>query len=160
AHDALSAIRRFNRVVTGVLAGLALLALGLGYVVIDRFWISKRFVVAQPVAGPANAATARLVAFNPPPHSIAGLPFVDISGDDEQGYFAVGLTEELLDSLSRINELQVAARTSSFSFAGEHPDIATVAHRLNVRAVLEGSVRRSGNTVRITTQLVDGVTGF
>jgi TolB-like protein/Flp pilus assembly protein TadD len=88
------------------------------------------------------------------------LPFVNMSGDKEQDYFSEGLTEELLNSLSRINELQVAARTSSFSFQGEHPDIATVAHKLNVGAVLEGSVRRSANTVRITAQLVNGVTGF
>jgi TolB-like protein/Flp pilus assembly protein TadD len=88
------------------------------------------------------------------------LPFVNMSGDKEQEYFSEGLTEELLNSLSRINELQVAARTSSFSFQGEHPDIGTVAHKLNVGAVLEGSVRRAGNTVRITAQLVNGVTGF
>ena len=88
------------------------------------------------------------------------LPFVNLSGDKEQEYFSEGLTEELLNSLSRINELQVAARTSSFSFAGEHPDIATVAHKLNVGAVLEGSVRRSAHTIRITTQLVNGISGF
>jgi tetratricopeptide (TPR) repeat protein len=65
-----------------------------------------------------------------------------------------------LNSLSRINELNVAARTSSFSFQGEHPDITTVAHKLNVAAVLEGSVRRSGNTVRVTAQLNSAITGF
>jgi tetratricopeptide (TPR) repeat protein len=70
------------------------------------------------------------------------------------------LTEELLNSLSRINELQVAARTSSFSLEREHPDIVTVAHKLNVGAVLEGSVRRSAHTVRISAQLVNGITGF
>ncbi len=88
------------------------------------------------------------------------LPFVNMSGDKEQEYFSEGLTEEVLNSLTRMNELQVAARTSSFSFQGEHPDIATVAHKLNVGAVLEGSVRRSSHTMRITTQLVSGVTGF
>jgi TolB-like protein/tetratricopeptide (TPR) repeat protein len=107
-----------------------------------------------------GAEVAPATAFNPPPHSIAVLPFVNLSGDREQEYFSDGLTEELLNSLSRINELQVAARTSSFSFQGEHPDIATVAHKLNVGAVLEGSVRRSANTVRVTAQLVNGVTGF
>jgi TolB-like protein len=60
-----------------------------------------------------------------------------MSGDASQQYFSDGLTEELLNSLTRINELQVAARTSSFSFQGEHPDIATVAHKLNVASVLE-----------------------
>jgi TolB-like protein/Flp pilus assembly protein TadD len=112
---------------------------------------------------PAAAGTktsVKSVAFTPPLHSIAVLPFVNMSGDKEQEYFSEGLTEEILNSLARLDELQVAARTSSFSFQGEHPDIATVAHRLNVGAVLEGSVRRSGNTVRIATQLVNGVTGF
>jgi TolB-like protein len=99
-------------------------------------------------------------AFNPPPHSIAVLPFVNMSGDKEQEYFSDGLTEELLNSLARINELQVAARTSSFSFKGKDTDIGTIARKLNVGAVLEGSVRRSAQTVRITAQLINAVTGF
>jgi len=93
------------------------------------FWISKHLT--------PSAAT-----FAPPPHSIAVLPFVNMSGDKEQEYFSDGLTEELLNSLAQIKDLQVAARTSSFSFR-EHPDIVTVAHKLNVASVLEGSVRRS-----------------
>jgi TolB-like protein len=83
-----------------------------------------------------------------------------MSGDKAQQYFSDGLTEELLNSLARITDLQVAARTSSFSSLGEHPDISTVAHKLNVGAVMEGSVRKSGRTIRITAQLVNGVTGF
>jgi TolB-like protein/Flp pilus assembly protein TadD len=110
------------------------------------FWISKYM-------------TPSATAFSPPPHSLAVLPFVNLSGDASQDYFSDGLTEELLNSLAQINELQVAARTSSFSFK-EHPDIATVAHKLNVGAVLEGSVRRSANTIRITAQLINAVTGF
>jgi TolB-like protein/DNA-binding winged helix-turn-helix (wHTH) protein/Flp pilus assembly protein TadD len=130
-------------------------------------WLISR--LSQERAAPANTASADravttaagpAVAFNPPPHSIAVLPFVNMSGDPNQRYFSDGLTEELLNSLTRINELQVAARTSSFSFEGEHPDIATVAHRLNVATVLEGSVRRSGNTIRVTAQLNNAVTGF
>ena len=109
---------------------------------------------------PANTPPPDAVAFAPPQHSIAVLPFVNMSGDPSQEYFSEGLTEELLNSLSRINELQVAARTSSFSFQGEHPDITTVAHKLNVASVLEGSVRRSGHTVRVTAQLNNAVTGF
>jgi TolB-like protein len=131
----------------------------LAYLVANRLVLSKRG--AEAVAVPGSAAqSAPATAFNPPPHSIAVLPFVNMSGDKAQEYFSEGLTEELLNSLSRINELQVAARTSSFSFQGEHPDIATVAHRLNVAAVLEGSVRRSTHTIRITAQLVSGITGF
>jgi TolB-like protein/Flp pilus assembly protein TadD len=88
------------------------------------------------------------------------LPFVNLSGDASQQYFSDGLTEELLNSLSRIGELQVAARTSSFSFQGEQADITTVAHKLNVASVLEGSVRRSGHTIRVTAQLDNAVTGY
>ena len=107
-----------------------------------------------------HATASTVLPFSPPPHSLAVLPFVNMSGDKQQEYFSEGLTEELLNSLARVNELQVAARTSSFSFQGQHPDIITVAHRLNVGSVLEGSVRRSAHTVRITAQLVNGVTGF
>jgi TolB-like protein/DNA-binding winged helix-turn-helix (wHTH) protein/cytochrome c-type biogenesis protein CcmH/NrfG len=130
-------------------------------------WLMSR--LNEERAAPAIAAvsdravspvTRPAVPFDPPAHSIAVLPFVNMSGDPSQQYFSDGLTEELLNSLTRINELQVAARTSSFSFQGEHPDIATVAHKLNVASVLEGSVRRSGNTIRVTAQLNNAVTGF
>jgi TolB-like protein/tetratricopeptide (TPR) repeat protein len=124
--------------------------------------MSKHPVHSQPATSAQQAtssAGAAPAAFAPPPHSIAVLPFVNLSGDKGQEYFSDGLTEELLNSLAEINELQVAARTSSFSFK-EHPDIATVAHKLNVGTVLEGSVRRSGHTVRITAQLINAVTGF
>ena len=142
-----------------LLATIAALVLALSYLAANRLMLSKRGAEVGAAAAPA-AQSAPATAFNPPPHSIAVLPFVNLSGDKEQEYFSEGLTEELLNSLSRINELQVAARTSSFSFQGEHPDIATVAHKLNVGAILEGSVRRSANTVRITAQLVNGVSGF
>ena len=134
-----------------------LIAAALVYLLVNKPWISK----PAPPAATSNAKSspAVLAAFNPPPHSVAVLPFVNLSGDKEQEYFSDGLTEELLNSLAKIEELQVAARTSSFTFR-EHPDIVTVAHKLNVGAVLEGSVRRSGNTVRVTTQLINAVTGF
>ena len=85
---------------------------------------------------------------------------MDLSGDKEQEYFSDGLTEELLNSLAAINELQVAARTSAFSFKGKDNDIGMIARKLNVGAVLEGSVRRSEHTIRITAQLINAVTGF
>jgi TolB-like protein/Tfp pilus assembly protein PilF len=100
------------------------------------------------------------IAFNPPAHSIAVLPFVNMSGDPKEDYFSDGISEELLNALSRLNDLQVVARTSSFSFKGKDVDVATIARKLNVGAVLEGSVRRAGNTVRITAQLINTVTGF
>ena len=110
-------------------------------------------------ASAASVMSAAPAAFAPPPHSIAVLPFVNLSGDKEQEYFSDGLTEELLHSLTQINDLQVAARASSFSFK-ERPNIVTVGHQLNVAAVLEGSVRRSAHTVRVTAQLINAVTGF
>jgi TolB-like protein/DNA-binding winged helix-turn-helix (wHTH) protein/Flp pilus assembly protein TadD len=137
-------------------------ALGFTLLALAGWLINSWFRMEAPShpAPPANLAPAGAVAFAPPPHSIAVLPFVNIGDDKEQAYFSEGLTEELLNSLSRIKELQVAARTSSFSFQGEHPDIATVARKLNVASVLEGSVRRSGHTVRVTAQLNNAVTGF
>jgi TolB-like protein/DNA-binding winged helix-turn-helix (wHTH) protein/Tfp pilus assembly protein PilF len=144
---------------------VTVVAMACAYVIFDRVWIPKRFTATQPAASaaqhtaqPATATSA--VAFAPPPHSIAVLPFVNISGNKDQEYFSDGLTEEILSSLARINELQVAARTSSFYFKGEHADLPTIAHRLNVASVLEGSVRRAGNTIRISVQLNDAVTGF
>ena len=150
--------RRSKPVLLAIVAVVVFAALA--YLVADRFWVSRH--PGTSVGDTVSRATAEpaAAAFNPPPHSIAVLPFVNLSGDKEQEYFSDGLTEELLNSLAEINELQVAARTSSFSFQGEHPDIATVAHKLNVGAVLEGSVRRSAHTVRITAQLINAVTGF
>jgi TolB-like protein/tetratricopeptide (TPR) repeat protein len=139
-----------------LLAVVALIILGaLTYFVVNKFWIAKH--ATTDTAARAGAAPT---AFNPPPHSIAVLPFVNLSGDKDQEYFSDGLTEELLNSLAEINELQVAARTSSFYFKGKDVDLGTVAQKLNVGAVLEGSVRRSANTVRITAQLINAVTGF
>jgi TolB-like protein/Tfp pilus assembly protein PilF len=100
----------------------------------------------QQQSTPAPAATTD--------NSIAVLPFADMSQGKDQEYFSDGLAEELLNLLAQIPELRVTARTSSFSFKGKDVDIAAIAKALNVAHVLEGSVRRSGNTVRITAQLV------
>jgi TolB-like protein/cytochrome c-type biogenesis protein CcmH/NrfG len=87
-------------------------------------------------------------------HSIAVLPFVDMSQSKDQEYFSDGLSEELLNLLAQVPQLRVIARTSSFSFKGKEVDVATIAKALNVANVLEGSVRKSGNTLRITAQLI------
>ena len=87
-------------------------------------------------------------------HSIAVLPFVNMSSDKEQEYFSDGITEELLNLLAKIPQLQVTARTSSFSFKGKNTAIPEIARTLHVAHVLEGSVRKSGNSVRITAQLI------
>lgn len=92
--------------------------------------------------------------------SIAVLPFVNMSSDPEQEYFSDGLTEELLNVLAQIPELRVAARTSSFSFKGKNVPVDSVGRALNVAHVLEGSVRKSGDRVRITAQLIDARKGF
>ncbi|MDH3902866.1 MAG: hypothetical protein OES90_06560, partial [Xanthomonadales bacterium] len=92
--------------------------------------------------------------------SIAVLPFVNMSSDPEQEYFSDGLSEELLNLLVKIPELHVAARTSSFSFKGQSIEIPEIASRLNVDHVLEGSVRKSGNQLRITAQLIQADNGY
>jgi TolB-like protein len=149
-------VRASRRSKPFLLAAVALVVLvALAYFVANKFWIAKHATPETP-ARPGAAPTA----FNPPPHSIAVLPFVNMSGDKDQEYFSDGLTEELLNSLAEINELQVAARTSAFSFKGKDTDIGTIARKLNVGAVLEGSVRRSEHTIRITAQLINAVTGF
>lgn len=91
--------------------------------------------------------------------SIAVLPFENMSGDPEQDYFADGLVEDIITALSRFKSLFVIARNSSFSYKGKSPDVRKVGHELGVRYVLEGSVRKSANRVRITGQLVDSLTG-
>lgn len=89
--------------------------------------------------------------------SIAVLPFVNISGDADDEYFSDGLSEELLNLLARLSALRVCSRTSSFALKGKNVDMPTIASQLGVRHVLEGSVRRAGERVRITAQLVDAV---
>jgi len=102
--------------------------------------------------------TPELQAIDADPRSIAVLPFVNMSGDEDNIYFSHGITEELLNVLARIPDLKVSSRTSSFHFAGTDIPIMTIAARLGVRHVLEGSVRRSNNLVRITAQLIDAKT--
>ena len=92
--------------------------------------------------------------------SIAVLPFVNMSGDPDNEYFSDGLTEELLNSLVRIGGLKVTARTSPFAFKGQKQDLREIGRLLNVANVLEGSVRKAGNRVRITAQLVKASDGY
>jgi serine/threonine-protein kinase len=136
---------------------------GFIYLLADKFWFSRHH--EQPVASslaaePPAASSPSRVEAPAPPHSIAVLPFVNMSGDPKEDYFSDGLSEELLNSLAAIPELKVAARTSSFSFKGKNADVADIARKLNVGAVLEGSVRKDGNEVRITAQLINASTGY
>ena len=91
--------------------------------------------------------------------SIAVLPFQNMSGDPEQEYFADGMVEDIITALSRFKSLFVIARNSSFTYKGKAVDIKQVGRELGVRYVLEGSVRKAGGRVRITSQLIDATTG-
>ena len=124
------------------------LVLAVSYFAIDKFFLSDRRDAAQDT--PAADLTA----------SIAVLPFVNMSDDASNEYFSEGLSEELLNLLAKIPELRVAARTSSFSFKDQALEISDIARRLNVAYVLEGSVRRSGDQVRITAQLIKADDGY
>ena len=124
---------------------------------IDRFETGSMLVAA--LAEP-DAPTASDKAAAPPDKSIAVLPFANLSADPENEFFADGITEEILNALSQIAELRVAGRTSAFSFKGKQQDLRAIGEQLNVRTVLEGSVRRSGKRVRITAQLIDVTDGY
>ncbi len=92
--------------------------------------------------------------------SIAVLPFLNMSNDAENEYFSDGVSEEILNALAKIEAIKVTARTSSFSFKGKNVDVREIARQLNVAHILEGSVRKTGNRVRITAQLVSGIDGY
>jgi TolB-like protein len=107
----------------------------------------------------AGVAVVGQSAALPDKPSIAVLPFTNMSGDPEQDYFADGMVEDIITALSRFKELFVIARNSSFTYKGRAVDVKQVGHELGVRYVLEGSVRKAANRVRITGQLVDTATG-
>jgi TolB-like protein len=135
------------------LAGMALVALiagGLAYLIFDRPHLPKQPAADHPVPAMAPAPAAPAV----PEKSVAVLPFVDMSEKKDQEYFADGLSEELIDHLAHTHNLKVIARTSSFQFKGRNEDVRTIGQRLGVANLLEGSVRTSGKTVRVTAQLI------
>ncbi|HZP20309.1 MAG TPA: adenylate/guanylate cyclase domain-containing protein [Bauldia sp.] len=113
---------------------------------------------SEVVPPPAPRAGEPAAAANEQP-SIAVLPFNNMSGDPEQEYFSDGITEDIITDLSKVGGLLVIARNSSFAYKGKSPDIRTVGRELGVRAVLEGSIRRAGNRVRITAQLISAANG-
>jgi adenylate cyclase len=115
----------------------------------------RRTIAPQPAAPPSSppGAAARTAE-----KSIAVLPFPDMSAERDQEHFCDGLTEELLNVLTSIPGLRVASRTSCFAFKGKDTDLPTVAAKLGVAHILEGSVRKAGNTVRITAQLIEAAT--
>jgi len=133
-----------------VLVGIGVLAAapGLGWYF---FFRSDTRIVARKGGETARAAE---------PKSIAVLPFVNMSSDKDNEYFSDGMTEELINALANVDGLRVASRTSAFAFKGKDVDIRQIGEKLNVGAVLEGSVRREGNTLRVTAKLVQVSDGY
>jgi TolB-like protein/DNA-binding winged helix-turn-helix (wHTH) protein len=121
-----------------------------GVLLVVGLWLGTARRTPPPVATP----------FLPPPRSVAVLAFTNMTGDPAQNYLADGMAEELIDTLSQVRALQVAARSSSFVFKSRPAAIADIARELNVSAVLEGSIRGGGGRLRIVVRLVDGRTGF
>jgi TolB-like protein/Flp pilus assembly protein TadD len=130
-----------------LVAGVALMAAVTGY----AWWRT----LDRGAAGSEQAA-----GFAPSPESIAVLPFVDMSPAGDSAYLGDGLSEELSSDLAKLPKLRVAARTSAFAYRGKDIDVRRIGEQLGVRYVLEGSVRREGNRVRVTAQLIDAVSGF
>jgi len=126
--------------------------------------LADRFLLRENIPTPAETKTGSEQVVNTSSDtkvkSVAVLPFVNMSSDPEQEYFSDGLAEELLNRLAKNDRLHVAARTSSFQFKGQNQDIAEIGKQLKVAHVLEGSVRKSSNRLRITAQLIEVDSGF
>jgi TolB-like protein len=131
----------------------ALLVLVTGYILIDKLMVSEHTVATT--AAPATAATPAVSD-----KSIAVLPFTDLSEKHDEEYFSDGLSEDLIDLLTKVPELHVPARASSFYFKGQHVTIAEIAKALSVAYVLEGTVRKAGATIRVRTELIRADNGY
>ena len=117
-------------------------------------------LLAKPFLFPTDATTEVVATGGDGPASIAVLPFEDYSEKKDQEFFSKGISEEILNLLAKTNVLRVAARTSSFAFAGTEMDIRDIGNKLDVETVLEGSIRKSGPTIRITAQLINVDDGY
>lgn len=146
--------RRLNRAIASVAVIMV------SYFLLYHFWLGKH--ITEPISDEARATHEEgSIAGAPVPlRSIAVLPFVDMSQSKDQQYLADGVAEELLNLLAKIPELRVAARTSSFAFKDKPEDMTTIAKELHVAHVLEGSVRKAGDQVRITAQLIRADSGY
>ena len=154
-----SSARQGWRNVHTLMVVIGVVVIALGYPLIDRLMQPRQDAGARRQA-PVPDQQASTAPGAIPQKSIAVLPFVNMSSDKDQEYFSDGLTEELIDLLSQVPDLRVPARTSSFYFKGKSEDIATIAQKLRVAHVLEGSVRRSGQTMRVTAQLIRADDGY
>jgi adenylate cyclase len=122
--------------------------------------LAKVAASVEALAGGARSGRpARVAAAQPPALSVCVLPFINISGDPEQEYFSDGISEDIITDLSKVSALSVVARNTAFTFKGKSLEIPEIARKLGVSHVLEGSVRKAGNRVRITAQLIDGAKG-
>lgn len=141
---------------------MALLALGLIYFIWESRFRAGHEAPGSVAAVQQSTATPRTSVGTSiaQPNSIAVLPFVNMSGDADNEFFSDGVSEEILNVLARIPELKVAARTSAFAFKGTNSNISEIASELKVANILEGSVRKSGNQVRVTAQLIKADDGF
>ena len=148
--------RRLDRIIVGVLA-IAVVLMALDQYVFHGDEASP--VAATASAGEAPAAGQEVTATSVAP-SIAVLPFANMSADESSAYFSDGLADTLLHMLAQIREIRVAARTSSFQFRDQNTDITKIAEALNVGTILEGSVQRAGNKIRVTAQLIEADSGF
>ncbi len=124
----------------------------------ERFATATQF--AQALAGVGLTTPPGMPSGSGAVRSIAVLPFVNMSADAENEYFSDGIAEEIINALSKIHALRVAARTSAFAFKGKSEDIGSIGRKLKVATVLEGSVRKAGNRLRVTAQLINVADGF
>ena len=136
---------------------IAVLVLALGFFAFDKFVLgpSRDADLVQATTEAVTEQASESKKSEIPDNSIAVLPFVNMSSDPEQGYFSDGISEELLNVLVHVDGLRVASRTSSFAFKGGNKNLAEIADILKVSYLLEGSVRKAGNRVRITAQLIE-----
>jgi len=132
-----------------IAAGVAVLA-ATAYLAIEKPWVSKP-ALSSPIVAPSAAPAA----FNPPRHSVAVLPFVNMSGDKDQEYFSDGISEDLITALSQFPGLKVIGRTSAFQFRDSKDDSRSIGAKLGVAHLLEGSVRKSGDMIRVSAELID-----
>jgi len=141
---------------------VVVLVLALGYFAVDKFVLSpvRDAALVEAARQEIQQQEAEAPAEVQPDKSIAVLPFVNMSGDEENEYFSDGLTEELLNALSRVKELKVTGRTSSFAFKGKNTDLREIGQMLGVAHILEGSVRKANDRVRITAQLIKAEDGY
>jgi TolB-like protein/DNA-binding winged helix-turn-helix (wHTH) protein/Flp pilus assembly protein TadD len=147
-----------SRVRRIVIALAAVVGLAIAYLVVKEDWLKKPArTLGTEVTVSRAGMDARALADD---KTIAVLPFTDMSEKQDQEYFSDGLSEELIDLLTKVPGLHVPARTSSFYFKGQHTTLADIAKALSVAYVLEGSVRRAGNTIRVTAQLIRADSGY